>query len=145
MNKQIFTVICDRLEREVPELNWIDWDEGQLEGPADQRPPVAFPCCLIDIQYTDCRDTEEEEQIVTASVVLKLAFFRTGETNTKAPSLIRLRALENFDVTNKVHDALQGWTGDELFSPMSRRRAGGKNRGGVKIYTVTYVTTFREG
>lgn len=145
MNKQIFTAICDHLEAEVPELKWIDWDDGQLEVPADQRPPVAFPCCLIDIQYTDCRDTDEEDQIVSASIVLKLAFFRSGETNTKAPSLVRERALEAFDVIDKVHDALQGWTGDELFSPISRRRASGRNRGGVKVYTVTYATTFTEG
>lgn len=145
MNKQIFTAICDQLEAEVPELKWIDWDEGQLNVSVDQRPALAFPCCLIDIQYTDCRDTNETEQIVSASIVLKLAFMKSGETNNKAPQLVRSRALEVFNVIDKVHDKLQGWTGDELFSPMSRKRANGQNRGGIKIYTVTYSTTFREG
>ena len=30
MNKDIFVSLCDRLEKEVPSLRWIDEDLGQL-------------------------------------------------------------------------------------------------------------------
>lgn len=30
MNKEIFIAVCDRLKTEVPQLRWIDAEEGQL-------------------------------------------------------------------------------------------------------------------
>ena len=50
MNKEIFIAVCDRLKTEVPQLRWIDAEEGQLN--TGERPAVAFPCCLIDIYLT---------------------------------------------------------------------------------------------
>ena len=44
MDKEFFIAICDHLEKEVPELRWIDAEEGQLNN--GERPAVAFPCCL---------------------------------------------------------------------------------------------------
>lgn len=49
MNKDIFVSLCDRLEKEVPSLRWIDEDLGQLNVGNSTRPAVDFPCCLIDI------------------------------------------------------------------------------------------------
>ena len=51
MEKQIFTAVADRLKG-VTAIRWIDADEGQLQ--ASERPPVAFPCCLIEMAYTSC-------------------------------------------------------------------------------------------
>ena len=50
MNKQLFIALCDLIESKVPEVRWIDADEGQLNV-SGQRPPVAFPCVLIDMSY----------------------------------------------------------------------------------------------
>lgn len=145
MNAGIFVALCDHLEKEVPELRWIDEDEGQLNTQPGVRPAVDFPCCLVDIQYQGCRDITDTEQVVTATITLKIAFLPNGETNNKAPEHIRKRALERLFVTDKIHKAVQGWTADDSISPISRRSARPSiiaNK--MKLYTLVYDTTFEE-
>ena len=74
MNNEIFVALCDRLEKEAPSLRWIDEDLGQLNVGNSTRPAVDFPCCLIDIHYSDCRDLTDTEQLVKLNITLKLAF-----------------------------------------------------------------------
>lgn len=145
MNASIFVALCDHLTKEVPELRWIDEDEGQLNTPQGERPAVDFPCCLIDIQYPSCRDADETEQLVTASITLKLAFLQMGATNNKAPEPVRSRALERLGIVECVQNCLQGWTAEETISPLSRKSARASvmtNK--TKMYTVVYETTFLE-
>lgn len=145
MNAEIFVAFCDYLTKEVPELRWIDEDEGQLNTPAGVRPAVDFPCCLVDIQYPDCQDTDEEEQLVKASITLKIAFQPSGETSSKAPEPVRSRSLERLAVVEKIQKCIQGWTADEMISPVSRKSARPSvlaNK--TKVYTVVYETSFME-
>lgn len=145
MNAELFTALCDYLEHKVPELRWIDEDEGQLNTQPGVRPAVDFPCCLIDINYPNCRDVTDTEQIVTASITLKIAFQPAGETNNKAPVHIRERALGRLSVVERIHSALQGWTAGDTISPVSRRSARpSANANHIKVYTVVYDTTFAE-
>lgn len=145
MNAELFVALCDHLEKEVPELRWIDEDEGQLNTQPGIRPPVDFPCCLIDIQYPGCRDITDTYQTVTASITLKIVFLSAGETNNKAPVRFRKRALDRLSVTDKIHTAIQGWQAGGYVSPLSRRSARpSTTAGGLKVYTVVYDTTFEE-
>lgn len=145
MNAEIFIALCNWLEQEVPDLRWIDEDEGQLNTQPGIRPAVDFPCCLIDIQYPSCKDITETQQIVNAAITLKLAFTPSGETNNHAPEPIRSRALERFATVDKVQSCLQGWTAGEIISPVSRRSARASTTSGVlKVYTIIYDTTFEE-
>lgn len=41
MKKEYLIDLLELLEAEVPELRWIDADEGQLDYYTDERPPVA--------------------------------------------------------------------------------------------------------
>mgnify|MGYP002467735714 CR=1 FL=1 len=52
MEKELFIALCDQLKNKVPELRWIDSDQGQLN--VSERPPVAFPCCLVEMSYPQC-------------------------------------------------------------------------------------------
>lgn len=144
MNKELFIDICDLLKKEVPELRYIDWDEGQLNI-VGERPPVVFPCCLIDLQYPSCKDLDGINQLVSTNIILKIGFQPYGETNTNAPANVRDRALTVFDVIEKIHEALQGETLDDTVSEIGRRRAVKTVRkDGIQVYTVTYDTTFEE-
>lgn len=145
MNADIFVALCDLLEKEIPELRWIDEDEGQLNTLPGNRPAVDYPCCLIDIHYPRCEDSTETEQMVTVSITLKLAFQPTGETNSRAPREVRSRALGRFAMADKVHCCLQGWTAGETLSPLSRRSARSSvTADKMKVYTIVYDTTFDE-
>lgn len=145
MNAELFVALCDHLEKEVPELRWIDEDEGQLNTQPGIRPPVDFPCCLIDIHYLGCRDITDTEQVVTVSITLKIVFRPAGETNNKVPGHLRKKALDRLSVTDKIHVAMQGWQAGGSVSPLSRRSARPSTTvGGLKVYTVVYDTTFEE-
>ena len=145
MNKDIFVSLCDRLEKEVPSLRWIDEDLGQLNVGNSTRPAVDFPCCLIDSEYSGCRDLTYLCQLVDLKITLKLAFPYQGESYNKAPEKVREKALDRYAVISEVHDCLQGWTADEIFSPLSRRSGRPSvMAGGIKTYTLVYGTTFEE-
>ncbi len=111
MNKEIFTALCEHIEKNVPEIRFIDFDSGQLNI-VGERPPVDWPCCLIDISYPSCRDlaVEDNMQFVNADITLRIAFPPAGETHNRAPEQVRKHALQMFDVVEKLHNALQGET-----------------------------------
>jgi len=144
MNKQLFTDLCDLLKKEVPELKYIGWDEGQLNI-VGERPPVAFPCCLIDLQYTGCRDLDGINQLVTCLIMVKIGITPMGESNMNAPEKIREKALSVFDQVGKIHSVIQGETLNDTVSEIARRRAIRTIRkDNIQVYTVTYETTFEE-
>jgi hypothetical protein len=143
MNKEIYLALCDRL-KETESLRWIDFDEGQLSV-TGERPPVAYPCCLIDMQYPACRDLDGRAQLVSLNIILKLGFQPRGETHAASPEKIRDRALEIFDVIEEAHRAVQGETLNGMVSEIARRRAVKTVRkDGIQVYTLTYDTTFEE-
>jgi hypothetical protein len=140
MNKQIFLDISDRLEVKVPELRWIDWDSGELDL-ITERPQLAFPACMIDIVYPKCEDETNRDQLVTANVILRVAFQPQGATSNNSP--VREAAMAAFDVLDKIHDALQGWHNEGSFSTLSRASASReRRRDGIKVYRMQYQTTF---
>ena len=100
MNKEIFIAVCDRLKTEVPQLRWIDAEEGQLN--TGERPAVAFPCCLIDISYPSCETHMGGRQKIKAQIQLRVAFQAGGSTNAAAPKLVREHALSCMDTLDNT-------------------------------------------
>lgn len=145
MNAEIFVALCDHLEKNVPEIRWIDEDEGQLSTQPGTRPAVDFPCCLIDINYPDCQDANETEQLVNATITLRIGFQPIGETNNKAPEPVRRRALERLSIIQKIQEAMQGWTAEDIISPVSRKSTQSNlTPNKIKVFTIVYKTTFLE-
>lgn len=144
MDKELLISICDRLKSEVPSLRWIDAEEGQLE--VRERPPVAFPCALVDISYISCKTYTGGRQQVKANVVIRVAFQRvTASSNASAPMPARLSALSRFDTLNAIHKTLQWWNGDGLFNPLRRLRAIPEKRSGdIRVWNMTYETEFMD-
>ena len=139
MNKQLFTDLCDLLAT-LEGLRWVDWDDGQLDT-LDARQPIALPSCMVDINLPACDMVDDTTQIVTGTVTLRFVFARTGATNHLSP--VRADALETFDLMQAAHVLLQGWTNNYTHSPLQRTRAEReKRRDGLKVYRVTYSTTW---
>jgi hypothetical protein len=142
MNKELFIAISDRLEVQVPELRWVDWDSGELDV-MGERPRVAFPCAMIDITYPRTDDQTDVSQIVTAQINIRVAFTPKGATNNKSP--VRAQALAVYDVLAKIHTALQGWRQNYDFNQLTRMSARAeKRRDGLKVYDLIYQTRFEE-
>ena len=139
MDKQLIMDICDKLDTDVPALKTIDIDFGQLT-PAD-RPGVAFPCCLVDVAYGGCKDTDGQSQQVTATITLRIAHNAFGKTSTKSPQ--RSEALAAMDMIRNIHASLQGWDNNGSFDPLTRTSAAPEKRSdGLRVFRITYQAQF---
>jgi hypothetical protein len=143
MNKDVFLAIANRIAAVVPSLKWIDWDSGQLDFVNNnERPAIAFPACLIELEYPLCEEIGGGEQIVTCNVTLRLVFYPKGETSHVSP--VRESSLTVFNTLTAVHSALQGWSSEAL-SIFSRLNSKSERRkDGLKVYRVIYQTAFTE-
>lgn len=139
MNKDILENINDYLGQGIQEFRWVDFDTGQLE--IQPRPPLVFPCCLVDIAYPKCDDKEDKDQLVNANITLRIAYEPQGNTHNNSP--VRTSALKYVDTVEKVHTLLQGWHNSGAFSTLSRTSAyREKRRDGLVVYRIVYKTTF---
>ena len=143
MNREVYNALCEQIKNEVPQIKFIDWDTGQLY--VDERPPIDYPACLVDINYAGCRDLTTTEQLVTANIILKLVFRPAGDTNNLTPAYVRSKGLECFDVIEDLQNALQGCELDGTVSVISRVSAVKVvRRDRLQVYTITYNTTWQE-
>ncbi len=142
MNKELFIAVCDCLAAQVPELEWVDADLGQLDNNAI-RPPVAFPCALVDMRYPSCTTLNGGQQRVEVQFTLRVAFRGCGTSAAAAPESVREQALAALDVLEKIHAALQWWNYGRHINPMQRVSVTPERRAdGLKVYTLIYTSQF---
>ena len=141
MNKDFFLAVTNHIAANVPQIKWVDADEGQLY--VSGRPPVAFPACLVDISYPQCESLSGSVQRIRARVELRVVFTLQGSTNAAAPAAVRERSLARYDVLEALHKTLQWWNGGGLFNPLKRISSTPERRADdLKVYRVVYETEF---
>ena len=131
MEKELFIALCDQLKNKVPELRWIDSDQGQLN--VSERPPVAFPCCLVEMSYPQCTTHMAGKQRVRVRFQLQVAFNVWGTANASAPQESREKALQQYDTLQNIHKALQWWSFGRKINPTSRVSVLTENRSNALI------------
>lgn len=141
--KTLYNAISKRITDNIPAIKMVDFDMGQLELLAsDVRPPVKFPCALLDIAYQQAVDETETIQQVTARVSIRLAFETPLPTDSLAGASRRNKSLEIIDTVEDVYEMLQGFS-DGNFNPLSRVNMTPDNRfAGIKIITTVFQTNF---
>jgi hypothetical protein len=132
--KQIFLDIDARLQTQVPEIRWIDFDQGQLD---QETPPVSFPCALvsfIDSQVLQIGTGLEEENL---SIQVRLGFKVRERTHSKANLSLRETALAHLDTVEKVRASLNGLSGT-TYAPLQRVGTASEVRGDYRVYLITF-------
>ncbi len=148
MKKEIMQAVLTRIRQQVPQLRWIDADEGQLDF-AESRPPVAFPCCLVELYYPDAENVAANRpaiQRVEAAVTLKIAFNDCASFNVNKPTQVQEVAFSRLDLLEDIHRALQGFRPENC--PKSWRRKScrpQKRPDGLKVYEAVYTAEFMDG
>lgn len=136
--KELITAISERLASQVPELQFIDINLGQLQL---ETPPVDFPCALIDISNVDYSSCTGTRQIANVDISVTLAF------KVYAPSDInsdqRSEAMQHYDLINKVAKALHGY-GSPLFSKLTRTSLQRQNQTYPRHFTMNFKTSYTE-
>ena len=142
--EEIFKAITARLQKTVPELKWIDLDTGQLENYTD-RPPVAFPCALIDIELTRCEDLYPGAQLCNATVAIRIAQAPpTNRTNSSASKTVQQSELQRYHLIEHVYRSLQSWESG-IFNPLSRTAQKKEARQDpLFIVKIDFATMFKQ-
>ena len=142
--KQILINIQNRLA-EISELRYIDEDWGQIDYYSPNM-PVKWPCCLIDIQSGQFSNISKyankhpkDRQNGLFSVKITLANMKLANTSHLAPQTQKDNAWAVFDLVEKIHQKLHGFSHDNNCGKMLRSSFGRTQRDdGVQEYAVIY-------
>ncbi|EKB58394.1 hypothetical protein [Bergeyella zoohelcum] len=142
--KQILQNIQNRLA-EITELRYIDEDWGQIDYYSPNM-PVQWPCCLIDIQSgqfanisKDITKRPKDRQNGSFAVKITLANMKLTNTSYLAPQGQKDNAWAIFELVEKIHQKLHGFSPRENCSKMLRTSFGRTQRDdGVQEYAIMY-------
>jgi len=142
---KIYQALKEHIKSEVPEIEWIDTDLGQLEL-YESRPAVKFPCVLIDFPTTEYKEKQQKTQHGQMQVSFKLGFAGYDATNSAAPVQIAEAGLQYFELEHKLYLALQDFNaGDELNIPLVRINAITQLRDDkFRVRIIAYKGTFQD-
>lgn len=126
----------------LKEIRWVDEDCGQLD--IYEKPPVVFPCALISVQVPEWIGIKEPAvQPGKAEVIIKIGF-NVLQPVGNAPASQLKNAFDHFSIVKQITKALRGKHG-ALYKGLERiSTIKTVNEVGVKIYTVTFITSMAE-
>lgn len=139
----LFQALIERITTQVPTIRFVDQDWGQLENYGTGKPPVSWPCALVDMAefaYTEIGGVNR--QSATGFVQIRLAQVQWSPSNSLAPTAIRQKAIEYYETEQALHEALQGWapTG---FSRMLRRTGQLEQRDDdIRVLVLRYYISY---
>lgn len=134
-----------RIDEMVPEIRWIDQDFGQLEH-YEERPPVAFPCVLIDFNQTSYDQELMQVQMGTLNINIRLAFAPFSNSSSITPDFVQSKALQYYDIEMRLYQALQGWNPEsDICQPLVRISASNERREDpLRVRTLVFTTAFED-
>ena len=104
--EQLIQLIQDKLKIDLPELNYIDQDWGQMDF--FPNPPVKFPCALIDIQSAEYTNKGDYTQHGTATVVIRIFDIKLSNSSNGAPQNQKDNAKKIWKLIEAVNKSLHG-------------------------------------
>lgn len=138
--KQIFLSIQKRLADNVPALQYIDKNWGQLNI---AKPPVKWPCCLMDIDSIDYSQASENTRVAEASIILTIADCHTVRSSANAPNKEDSYAI--LDVIEKVAAILDGYrVPDTTQALVYTRMQKTFSDQSYDVYNLTFTTAWVE-
>lgn len=138
--KQIFLSIQKRLADNVPALQYIDKNWGQLNI---AKPPVKWPCCLMDIDSIDYSQASENTRVAEASIILTIADCHTVRSSANAPNKEDSYAI--LDVIEKVAAILDGYrVPDTTQALVYTRMQKAFSDQSYDVYNLTFSTAWVE-
>jgi len=124
----------------IPELKWIDYNDGQLDLP-DESYPVLMPCALIDVTNIDWQGASRGAQTGEATITITVAFDIYEDVHSRVSPSHRAAALSRLAVLNTIHAALQGRSGANYRALHRTNSATERRNDGLKVIVLTYKTT----
>ncbi len=105
---KLFIAIQGRIADNVSAIVHIAPDLGQLS--VKTRPPVSWPCALIDFEDFTFSNLGEHVQVASGTIVIKLGFAPHSPAAQNTPEEYRDSAISYYDIEWDLHKVLHGWT-----------------------------------
>ena len=139
----LYQNLLARLDTNVPDLRWIDLDQGQLET-MEKSYPVQFPCCLIDFTNIAWQNVGRQLQAGDVTIMFRIAFDIYDDSNNLTPEASRNAGLLKLRLLNTIHHWLQGFGGAH-YNRLNRIATTSEKRAdGLKVYDLIYLTNMRD-
>lgn len=132
----------------------VDQDLGQLEAHfGDNRPPVSWPCVLIDIDGAAMENMGDDTQTGVVTIIFRIGFPPFSASSNITPANYKNKALYYYDLEQVLHLALHGkspeWIVDDeniladVFGHMIRTSARTERREDmIRVREITYTLSF---
>ncbi len=138
--KQVF-IDVERKLKGIASLRYVSEDWGQLNF---ERPPVNYPCALIDLGEADYSQAGNRSQMVEAVARITIADIRYQGIHPDAPNEDRERAFGIFDLIDEINRALHGLDGDS-YTPLTRVKVKKVMRPDlVREFLITYRFSYTD-
>lgn len=115
MDALILDKISEKLS-ELPEIKYSDENWGQLDYYGTDA-PVQWPCTLVDYnsgQFSnngkDIRAVPQNRQEGLIGIEITIANLKLTNSSTRAPLLQKQKAFSIYELVEKVHQHLHGWS-----------------------------------
>ncbi len=140
----LFLALQQRISSNVPAIVHIDQDLGQLSiGKTNTRPPVSFPCVLIDFEHFNFESMGENAQTAKGTVVIRLAVAPHSKSAQTTPTEWLQQAIGYYDLEWTLHKQLQGWSPGDDFGALDRTGTTTQsNTPNYRIREIRYSLTF---
>jgi hypothetical protein len=139
----IFLAIQQRIKDNISAINYIDQDLGQLKSAS--RPPVSWPCVLVDFEDFSFESLGENVQTAKGTVVLRLGFAPYSKSSQATPSLYLQKAVAYYDIEWDLHKVLQGWAPGTDYGCLIRTAASTQKSGdNYRIRELKYSIAFED-
>jgi hypothetical protein len=137
---KVFLALQDKIKNDVPEIRWIDQDFGQLED-YDIRPPVSFPCVLIDFNSTSYEEMNQRRQQANITFTLRLGFPAFSYAASTAPQSVRELALQYYELEQRLFEAVQGFDGGGVMQGCTRQSTvtEGRKDDNLRVRVMTFT------
>jgi hypothetical protein len=139
---QIFKAIQARIQQQVPAIKYIDQDLGQL---TQQRPPVSWPCALIDMDDFSYSCLSDNTQCATGTVTISLGWATHSGSAYNTPTEVTAQSLAYYELEWQLNKALHGWRPGAAFGSLARVAAATRKKtGGCRVRELCYSLAFED-
>ena len=139
----VFLAIQSLIQTTVPAITYIDQDLGQLKSTT--RPPVSWPCALIDFEDFKFENLGENVQTATGTVVIQLGFAPFSNTSQATPTDYKQQALNYYELEFSLHQQLQGWSPTDMSGSLIRTSVATQRRNDhYRVRELRYSLAFED-
>jgi hypothetical protein len=140
----LFLLLQQRVQDNVPAITYIDQDLGQI-NPGVEEFPVTFPCLLIDFEDFKFKDLSEHVQTAEGTVLFKLGFSSYSSSAQMATEESKEAALGFYDIEWDLHKVLQGWDPGDYYGHLDRSSAITQSRPDqLRVRELRYTIAFED-